>query len=71
MLIVMRRYDYDLIGSKLIIRMTTTLHDTFAAKLVSKIKEGFADLKQNQAEMRRFIDKVSPVNGVIHLEDLW
>ncbi len=68
MLIVVRRHDYDLI-SKLIIRMTTTLHDTFPAKLVSKIKEGFADLKQNQAELRRFIDKVSLVNRAIHLED--
>jgi hypothetical protein len=37
-LIVVRRYDYDPIGSKLIIRMTTTLHDTFAAELVTKIK---------------------------------
>jgi hypothetical protein len=47
MLIVVCSYDYDSIGSNLIIRMTTTLHDTFAAELVTKIKEGFENLKKN------------------------
>jgi hypothetical protein len=38
MLIVFCRYDYDPIGCKLIIRITTTLHDTFASDLVTEIK---------------------------------
>ncbi|CAG8974029.1 hypothetical protein HYALB_00008578 [Hymenoscyphus albidus] len=41
------RYDYDPISSTLIIRMTTTLHDTFAAELVTKIKEEFENLKKD------------------------
>jgi hypothetical protein len=47
MLIVVRRYNYDPIGSKLIIRMTTTLHDTFASKLVTEIKERYESLAKN------------------------
>jgi hypothetical protein len=69
MLIVIRRYDYDPIGSKLIIRMTTTLHDTFAAELVTKIKQEFENLKKNEVNTRRFIDKISSVSGAIHFED--
>ena len=69
MLIVVRRYDYDPIRSKLIIRMTTTLHDTFAAELVTKIKEEFENLKKNQVETRRFINQISSVSGAIHFED--
>jgi len=44
------RYDYDPIGSNLIIRMTTTLHDTFASELVTQVKKGFENLKKNQVE---------------------
>jgi len=69
MLIVVRRYDYDPIGSKLIIRMTTTLHDTFASELVTEIKERYESLAKNQVETRPFIDKISSVSGAIHFED--
>jgi hypothetical protein len=69
MLIVVCRYDYDPIGSELIIRMTTTLHDTFASKLVTEIKTGFENLKKNQDGTRLFIDKISSVSGAIHFEE--
>ena len=69
MLIVVRRYDYDPIRSQLIIRMATTLHDYFAAKLVKKIEEEFENLKKNQVETQRFINKIDSVNGAIHFED--
>jgi hypothetical protein len=39
------------------------------AKLVTKIKEEFENLKKNQVKTRRFIDKISLVNGAIHFED--
>lgn len=69
MLIVVHRYDYDPIGSKLIIRMTTTLHGTFASELVTEIKKGFENLKKNQVEMGPFIDKINSVSGAIHFEE--
>ena len=69
MLIVVRRYDYDPISSKLIIRMTTTLHDTFASELFTEIKKRYESLAKNQVETRPFIDKISSVSGAIHFEE--
>jgi hypothetical protein len=46
MLIVVYKCDYNPISSKLIIRIITTLRDTFIAKLVTKIKEEFKNLKK-------------------------
>ncbi|TAQ83685.1 hypothetical protein B7494_g7995 [Chlorociboria aeruginascens] len=63
------KYDYDLIGSKLIIRMGTTLHDTFALELTEEIKERYESLAKNQVETRPFIDKISPLNGTIYFEE--
>ena len=69
MLIVVRRYDYDPIRSELIIRMTTTLHDTFTSELITEIKKGFENLKKNQVETRPFVDKISSVSGAIYFEE--
>lgn len=69
MLRVVRRYDYDPIGSKLIIRMTTTLHDTFASELVTQIKKGFENLKKSHVETQPFIDKISSLSGAMQFED--
>ncbi len=69
MLTVVPRYDYDPIGSKLIIRMATTLHDTFAYELVTEIKRRFESLAKSQVETRPFIDKISSVNGAMHFEE--
>ena len=69
MLIVVHRYDYDPIHSKLIIRMETTLHGTFATILGKKIEKELKNLKKNQVETRRFIKKISHVVGAIHFED--
>lgn len=63
------RYDYDPIGSKLIIRMSTTLHDTFASKLVTEIKKRLESLAKNQIQTRDFIKKISSVSGAIHFEE--
>ena len=68
MLTVVYIYDYNPIGSKLIIRMATTLHNTFASKLATKIMERFESLAKNQVETRPFIDKLDSVNGAIHFE---
>ncbi|CZT48682.1 uncharacterized protein RSE6_09421 [Rhynchosporium secalis] len=63
------RYDYDLIRGKLIIRMPTTLHNTFACELVTAIKEGFESLKRSQVETRPFINKIISLSGEIHFEE--
>ncbi|KAF2761483.1 hypothetical protein EJ05DRAFT_536253 [Pseudovirgaria hyperparasitica] len=63
------RYDYDPVGSRLVIRMPTTLHDTFSSELVADIKKGLENLKENHVETRPFIDKISSVSGAIHFED--
>lgn len=68
-LTVIHRYDYDPIGSKLIIRMSTTLHDTFASKLVTEIKKRLESLAKNQIQTRDFIKKISSVSGAIHFEE--
>ncbi len=69
MLIVASRYDYDPIRSKLVIRMETTVHGTCASELVSKIRERFKSLKENQVETQPFIDKISSVKGAMYFEE--
>ena len=49
--------------------MKTTLHDIFAIKVTLKIREKLENLKKNQVETRRFINKIDYVNDAIHFEE--
>ncbi|KAH8726976.1 hypothetical protein GQ44DRAFT_758501 [Phaeosphaeriaceae sp. PMI808] len=63
------RHDYDPIRSKLVIRMETTLHGTYASELVTEIKKRLRNLKKNQEETQPFIDNLVSLTGAIYFEE--
>ena len=60
------RYDYNPIQSKFILRMPTTLHNTFISGLVTEIEKTLERLADTEIEARPFIKGIKLLSGALN-----